>query len=286
MKKRVNAGTSAGVCKWSRKSQTHPFRTNIKKNSNTTVNPANMIIKTRRNLCSTGALALLLSVSTIQAAVSITSNYSGATAPTINNTYGTLEFALNMGGSALTRDGVAFTTAGTTPSGSTRTFLTSGGVGTTINVLGVTQGGIRPWSQATLPGSTDALFHTIAFANHSSSPGYEITVSGLDAGKSYQLQFLFGDLRTTFPYSNTVTAIDSSSNNATATVSYGSASSGDEFAMLTAVVSDSTSFKFQSFKGVSGGGPGIAGLVVHSAPEPSAALLGGLGLLVLLRRRR
>jgi MYXO-CTERM domain-containing protein len=247
---------------------------------------AALILLRRRSLCGTGALALILSASTVQAAVSITGNYGGATAPTINSTYGTLEFALNMGGSALTRDGVAFTTAGTTPSGATRNFLTSGGVGATINVVGVTQGGNRAWSQATLSGSTDGLFHTIAFANHGSSPGYEITVSGLDAGKSYQLQFLFGDPRTAFPYSNTVTAFDSSSNNATATVSYGSASSGDEFSMLTAVVSGSTSFKFRSFKEASGGGPGIAGLVVHSVPEPSAALLGGLGLLALLRRRR
>lgn len=35
--------------------------------------------------------------------------------------------------------------------------------------------------------------------------------------------------------------------------------------MLTAVVSGSTSFKFQSFKGASGGGPGLSGLVVHSS---------------------
>jgi MYXO-CTERM domain-containing protein len=250
---------------------------------------AALILLRRRSLCGTGALALILSASTAQAAVSITGNYGGATAPTINSTYGTLEFALNMGGSALTRDEVAFTAAGTSNTGnggSTRTFLTSGGVGTTINVVGVTQGGNRAWSQATLSGSTDALFHTIAFANHNSSPGYEITVSGLDAGKSYQLQFLFGDPRTSYPYSNTVTAFDSSSNTDTATVSYGSSSPTDQFAMLTAVVSGSTSFRFQSFKGASGGGPGIAGLVVHSVPEPSAALLGGLGLLALLRRRR
>jgi hypothetical protein len=245
------------------------------------------LFNTRRSLCGTGALALILSASTVQAAVSITGNYGGATAPTINNTYGTLEFALNMGGSALTRDGIAFTAAATTgPNGATRNFLTSGGVGSTINVVGVTQGGNRAWSQGALTGSTDALFHTIAFANHTSSPGYEITVSGLDAGKSYQLQFLFGDPRTLYPYSNTVTAFDSSSNTATASLSYGSSSPTDQFAMLTAVVSGSTSFKFQSFKGASAGGPGIAGLVVHSAPEPSTALLGGLSLLALLRRRR
>lgn len=244
------------------------------------------LFNTRRSLCGTGALALILSASTVQAAVSIIGNYAGATAPTINNTYGTLEFALNMGGTALTRDGIAFTAAGTSPNGATRNFLTSGGVGSTINVVGVTQGGNRAWSQGALTGSTDALFHTIAFANHTSSPGYEITVSGLDAGKSYQLQFLFGDPRTAYPYSNTVTATDSSSNNATASLSYGSSSPTDQFAMLTAVVSGSTSFKFQSFKAASAGGPGISGLVVHSAPEPSTALLGGLGLLALLRRRR
>jgi len=239
---------------------------------------------TRRSLCGTGALALILSASTVQAAVSITGNYAGATAPTINNTYGTLEFALNMGGSALTRNGIAFTAAGTTgPNGATRNFLTSGGVGTTINAVGVTQS--YNWSQVAL-GSADALFHTIAFANDKSSPGYEITVSGLDAGKSYQLQFLVGDPRTAYPYSNTVTAFDSSSNTATAVQSYGSNTTGDEFGMLTAVVSGSTSFKFRAFKGATAGGPGISGLVVHSAPEPSTALLGGLGLLALLRRRR
>jgi uncharacterized protein (TIGR03382 family) len=108
----------------------------------------------------------------------------------------------------------------------------------------------------------------------------------LDASKSYQLQFLVGDPRTAYPYSNTVTAFDSSSNTATAVQSYGSAPTGDEFGMLTAVVSGSTSFKFQAFKGATAGGPGIAGLVVHSAPEPSTALLGGLSLLALLRRRR
>jgi len=244
----------------------------------------NTPFNTRRSLCGTGALALILSASTVQAAVSITGNYAGSTAPIINTTYGTLEFALNMGGSALTRDGITFTAAGASPTGATRNFLTSGGVGANINVVGVTQNS-KPWSTATL-SAADTLFHTIAFANDKSSPGYEITVSGLDAGKSYQLQFLVGDPRTAYPYSNTVTAFDSSSNTATAVQSYGSATTGDEFGMLTAVVSGSTSFKFRAFKGASAGGPGISGLVVHSVPEPSTALLGGLGLLALLRRRR
>ena len=221
-----------------------------------------IIIKASRSLCGTGVLALILSASTVQASVSISGNYVGATAPTINNTFGTLEFALNMGGSALTRDGIAFTAAGTTPAGATRNFLTSGGVGANINVVGVSQGGTQTWGTASLSGA-DPLFYTIAFAQ--GSVGYEITVTGLDAAKSYQFQFLFGDPRTTFPYSNTVTVFDSSSNTATATLGYGSSSPTDQFAMLTAVVSGSTSFKFRSFRGASGGGPGISGLVVHSS---------------------
>ena len=236
-------------------------------------------------LSASAAIALTMSVSPAQGAVSLISNYVGGTAPTINSSYGTLEFALNMGGAGLTRDGITFTAAGTTPSGATRNFLTSGGVGATINVVGVTQGGTRNWATTTLSGSTDSLFHTIAFANHSTSPGYEITVSGLDATKSYQVQFLHGDPRTAYPYTSNASVTDSSLNVATAPMTYGSASANDEFAMLTMVVSGSTSFKYRSFN-TGTGGPGISGLVVHSVPEPTAALLGGLGLLSLLRRRR
>ena len=248
----------------------------------------NIIIKASRSLCGTGALALLLSASTVQAAVSITGNFVGATAPTINNTYGTLEFALNMGGAPLTRDGIAFTTAGTTP-GATQNFLTSGGVGATINVVGVTQGGADWGTVGVGPLGSDPLFQTIAYGNSQTS-GYTIGVTGLDAGKSYQLQFLFGDARTAWKYIATVSVSDNLSptpNTAsTSALTYGGSALGDEFAMLTAVVSGSTSFTFTAPRGTGSGSPGISGLVVHSVPEPSAALLGGLGLLALLRRRR
>ncbi len=241
----------------------------------------NMIIKASRSLCGTGVLALLLSASVAQASVSITGNYVGATAPILNSTFGTLEFALNMGGIPLTRDGIAFATAGTSDVLSARTFLAG-----PINVVGTTSGGAS-WGTTSLSGA-DPLFYSIAYAN--SSQGYTIDLTGLDAGKSYELQFLFGDPRTGFPYSRTVTVSDNlapTPNTATATVSYGSSAAGDEFAMLTAVVSGSTSFQFISpITGPGTGGPLLSGLVVQSIPEPSAALLGGFGLLALLRRRR
>jgi PEP-CTERM motif len=226
-------------------------------------------------------LAVLLSTSATQAAVAITGNISSATAPVINSTYGTLEFALNVAGIPLTRDGITFTTAGATDVGSVRTFLSG-----PINVLATTAGG---GSWATIDFSAaDPLFYTVAYSTN--SQGYSIELTGLDVAKSYQLQFLFGDPRVTYPHTRDVTVSDSPSlgpNTSVATLSYGGTSLGDEFAMLTATVSGSTSFTFTSpSTGPGVGGPIIAGLVVHSVPEPSTALLGGLALLGLLCRRR
>jgi hypothetical protein len=226
-------------------------------------------------------LAVLLSTSATQAAVAITGNISSATAPVINSTYGTLEFALNVAGGPLTRDGIAFTTAGATDVGLVRTFLSG-----PINVLGTTA---ATGSWATIDfGAADPLFYTVAYSTN--SVGYSIELTGLDVAKSYELQFLFGDPRTSFPHSREVSVSDSLSlgpNTSVATLSYGGTALGDEFAMLTAVVSGSSSFTFTSPTTGSGtGGPVIAGLVVHSVPEPSTALLSGLALLGLLCRRR
>jgi hypothetical protein len=243
----------------------------------------NMLVKSSRSLCGTGVLALLLSASVVQASVTITGNYVDATAPILNSTYGTLEFALNMGGSPLTRDGIAFTTAGTSGS-ATRTFLSNGGVSSTIDVVGTSISG-STWGTTTLGGGSDPLFYTVAYTNDNA--GYTIDLTDLDASKSYELQFLFGDPRTGFPYSRTVTVSDNIGSTNTALLSYGSAATGDEFAMLTTVVSGSTSFKFTSPNTGTGiGAPLLSGLAVYSVPEPSTALLGGFGLLGLLRRRR
>ena len=253
-------------------------------NSTKNINQASKDMKKTNYLFASTALAAVMISAVANAAVSISANYVGGTAPTIDSTYGTLEFALNMGGSGLTRDGIAFTTAGTTPSGTPsgniRTFLDNGGVGSNIDVVGTGAGG-NTWGTTTITGG-DALFHTVAYVN--ASAGYTIDLTGLDAGKSYQLQFLFGDGRTGFGYTQTLTLSDlltPTPNTTTATVTYGNGSLGDEFAMLTAVVSGSTSFRLTA-----PGAPILSGLAVHSIPEPSAALLGGLGLLALLRRRR
>ena len=227
-----------------------------------------MIVKASRRLCGTGVLALILSAPAAQAGASISGNYVGATAPTLDNTYGTLEFALNMGGNALSRDGIAFTTAGTGGVAPARIFLSNGGGSSTIDVVGTTSGGAS-WGATTLGGGADPLFYTVTYANDST--GYTIDISDLDAGKSYQLQFLFGDPRNgNYPHTRTVTVSDNLASTDTAIVTYGKTGLGDEFAMLTAVVSGSTSFKFTSPNtGVGTGAPLLSGLVVHSVAPSS-----------------
>ena len=221
-----------------------------------------MNVKASRRLCGTTALVLILSAPAALAGVSVSGNYVGATAPTLDNAFGTLEFALNMGGSALTRDGIAFTAAGTNGAPSPQTFLSAGGLGAAINVVGTTGG--DSWATHNFGGG-DTLFNTIVYAN--SSQTYTIDLTGLDAGKSYQLQFLFADPRVgNFPYTGTASVSDNlapTPNTASATLSYGKTAVGDEFAMLTAVVTGSTSFKFTS-PNQGTGGPLLSGLVVHS----------------------
>lgn len=222
-----------------------------------TMQRSNIITIRASRLCGTAALALILCQPAAQAEVSIISTYSGAAPPTLNNTYGTLEFALNIGGNALTRDGIAFTAADTKEVLSTRTFLSG-----PISVVGTALGGAT-WQTFNLDG--DPLFNTVAYAN--SDQGYTIDLTGLNASKTYQIQLLFADPRPgSYPYTETLSIsddLDPVPNITTVTVTYGKASTGDEFTVVTAIVKGTTKCKFTSPSQATGG-PLLSGLVLQS----------------------
>jgi hypothetical protein len=121
----------------------------------------------------------------------------------------------------------------------------------------------------------------------SNAPG-SFTISGLDMGKTYRIQYGFQDGRNgSFPYSVNTTLTLSDASFATQSLSIGAAGTADDYELITAEVSGTTSLLLSLPTAGNGVGAVTNAFSVHEIiPEPSAALLGGLGLLGLLRRRR
>jgi MYXO-CTERM domain-containing protein len=227
------------------------------------------------------------------------------TPPTLNSSYGDgVDVALNLGnssGGTLAYDGITFTNNNVTSASNTVLWATVGGisVGATTNV-GAT------WNVATniVSGSStyNSTFGTEAWANLSGGGNFQtINLTGLDAGRSYLIQLMHGEDRSIgngFSYIGQLTATDSASNTANTTLQFGDDNDANTFifGLVTLEVSGVTSvdinypFRDALFPdaGVSDRDPSLAGIVISSEaiPEPSAALLSGLGLLGLLRRRR
>jgi MYXO-CTERM domain-containing protein len=240
------------------------------------MNPTINTIQAGRKLCGAGALALILSASAAHAAVAITSVANGSAAPVLNSSFGTMELAFNLGnGGALVRDGISFTNSGVTGTSSvvygTANGITVGSFTTGANTFGNADLGV------------DALYGTESYT--SASAPMTLTLTGLDPMESYLVQVMHGETRSIYTYNaGAITATDSLSNVANGTLTFGPGSSGNRFALVTITVSGTTSLNY--FMPTAGRGPSVAGITVQSVPEPSAALLGGLGLLALLRRRR
>lgn len=114
--------------------------------------------------------------------------------------------------------------------------------------------------------------------------------TGLIEGQQYQLQFWAADYRgfdTQYSRSETLTAGNTSGElsqlHTDGGVNLGSVSGSYILGTFTADVGGTQSITINE---IGGGDSMVNGIQLRAIPEPSAALLGGLGLLALLRRRR
>ena len=172
---------------------------------------------------------------------------------------GTLVGAAVFGGAA-TFDSIAFSlwnTPFTTP------LSLGSGVSVTLAVTGGSGGG----------GVTGTAFGTsqqyqFGVYPNSTPRGMTLTFTGLDSRREYRFQFGYGDTRTIYAYNETVSLTTSDSTSATTPLAFGSAASGDEYAMLTATARNTTSLVLTLPQTVSGNhGPMQAGFCIHQLPS-------------------
>lgn len=115
--------------------------------------------------------------------------------------------------------------------------------------------------------------------------GSSLDLSGFTLGQEYLIQFILADTRGGAE-GRTITIDGLSANIASQdSTAYQFAHPNGNFAVVTArFVANESSFSFAP--NVSGGGTQLNAINIMTIPEPSAAILGGIGMLALLRRRR
>lgn len=116
-----------------------------------------------------------------------------------------------------------------------------------------------------------------------------LDLSGFTVGQEYLVQFVLADTRGGGVEGRAITIDGTSANIASQDSSaYTFAYSSGNFAVVTArftPAAGDTAFSFTPLVS-GGGGTQMNGLNIMTVPEPGAALLGGFGMLCLLRRRR
>ena len=195
------------------------------------------------------------------------------------STTGTLVTAAYMGNSgAQTVGGVTFSAANLTTGTNSYSGFDLGSVDAVFTAAAVDN---RP---AGVTGSYQTILNTMG-EGFTGSPTLTFTLTGLTNNQQYQLQFWAADYRTAFGdlnRSETLTAGNTSS-----ALSFLRASSPDNSLSGNYILGTFTADGTTQSITINGTGDAIVNAFqVRAIPEPSAALLGGLGMLCLLRRRR
>lgn len=188
---------------------------------------------------------------------------------------GDVIFAVGMGNTGATLQGVTFTTSSPQLSGATGFF------GVSLSYPS--------------PSADDTALAAIGNRLHFSGGVTNLTMTLLNPGQTYQLDQLF--TAGGFTERSMQVFIDSDGDgtvDATAIDTLNLSNPNNVFLVRTTAKADLngtirvqlTPFNNTGGGGFAGDGTVLSAVVLSIVPEPSAALLGGLGLLALLRRRR
>jgi hypothetical protein len=211
------------------------------------------------------------------------------TPPTLDSTYGTADVALNLGnssGGTLVYDGITFTNNSVTSATNTVTWATVGGIS-----VGATTDAGAIWSLAIniVPGSNGPgdiyknTYGTEAWSNKSGGGVFHtLNITGLDAGRSYQIQLMHGEDRSIgngFDYIGTLVATDSALNTANTNLRFGDENDASTyvFAVVTLEVSGVTGVDIYypdraqaPASPLASRDPSLAGIVIQSKPAVPA----------------
>ena len=191
--------------------------------------------------------------------VKVVGTQSGGSPLTISTNFGKVVDAANIGGESLTCDGGSFT-GQTVPENTTsnQTIET-----TPFKVTLSTKSGNL--ASVILAGG-DALFHSEVYSLGFSD--ISLLIDGLNPKKTYQIQYLHGDFRTDTwgHYSETEqTFTDSKGKKATTALAFNTIANSNQYVIVTAEVSGSTSLLYEMPKGATRG-PSFSGFVVLQKP--------------------
>lgn len=229
----------------------------------------------------------LLSASPVSAAITLTENFDTAAAPaSADLVQGFFSSITGWGESATGTTGGFNDFIGTTTSGTTTaTFTPFGGTGATPGISTV---GYLYRELGTLGGDTSI---TIGGVNYNRSRAPSTTPTSQFNTLRFELFSL--DAASTFTFEesgNDILGIGTSlgSFDVNASTTPGASVSFSQMIDVSAVAADARIFLRISNPGTQNGTQAafVDNLSIVSIPEPSAALLGGLGMLALLRRRR